>query len=102
MNGRRGTSGVSVVPGCPDGSRSVGRPDLHTEAGFLCPPYVGSPPGRGPEGAACSAQERLPQFEQKGIGEVRARLLRAGAQTAGGFFAPILPQINDFAWPVLS
>ena len=33
MNGRRGTSGVRVVPGCPDGSRSEGRPDLYTEAG---------------------------------------------------------------------
>ena len=33
MKGRRGASGVRVVPGCPDGSRSVGRPDLYTEAG---------------------------------------------------------------------
>jgi len=82
MNGRRGTSGVSVVPGCPDGSRSVGRPDLHTEAGFFlfALPVVRS-----------LTQKRLPQFEQVCIGEVRARLLRAGAKTASGLFTPVLP-----------
>jgi hypothetical protein len=35
MNGERGTFRLCDSPGCSEGSRSVGRSDLHTGAGFF-------------------------------------------------------------------
>ena len=35
MNGERGTFRLCDSPGCSEGSRSVGRSDFHTGAGFF-------------------------------------------------------------------
>ena len=79
MNGRRGTSGVKVGPGCPDGSRSVGRPDLYTEAGFFPPRggYVRHMPIVSDLRVALF-EERFANPEEEGVGHFRMRLLSTG------------------------